>query len=112
MKWLKSVLENLKIQLASNNHSNHSNSTSSLNINNANHHLNKSANNVSNNNNTNNNCNDLEKNNINTNTLNGDTNSTLSSSASCIDNELILIQNAQLKTTVDEYKNIIAETVC
>lgn len=102
-KWLKSVLENLKTQLVSNNQSNHNNSTSPS----ANH-LNK--NNSTNNNNNNNNFHEVEKNNS-TNALNGDTNSTLSSSASSMDNELILIQNAQLRTSVDEYKNIIAETV-
>lgn len=103
--WLKSVLENLKTQLVSNNQSNHNKSTSPS----ANH-LNK--NNSTNNNNNNNNFHEVEKNNS-TNALNGDTNSTLSSSASppSMDNELMLIQNAQLRTTVDEYKNIIAETV-
>ena len=95
--WLKGVLENLKTQLVSNNQSNHNKSTS------------PSANHLNKNNSTNNNNNfhDVEKNNS-TNALNGDTNST---SSPALDNELMLIQNAQLRTTVDEYKNIIAETV-
>lgn len=114
-KWLKSVLENLKTQIVSNNQSNHNNSTSSSSPINANHLTKNNStttnNNINNNNTNNNNCHELVEKNS-SNALNGDTNSTLSSSASsAIDNELILIQNAQLKTTVDEYKNIIAETV-
>lgn len=79
------------MQLVSNK-SNHNSSTTSSNAN----HLN-------------NNCSDVEKNNLNNNsTLNGDSTTNFTSSA---DNELIMLQNAQLKTTVEEYKNIIAETV-
>lgn len=82
-KWLTCVLENLKTQLVSN-------------------HLSK--------NNHLNNCTDVEKNKLNNNNaVNGDSNSTPSSTSA--ENELILLQNAQLKTTVDDYKNIIAETV-
>jgi hypothetical protein len=98
-KWLKSVLENLKTCIVSNNnksnHNNNSTSTSSSPIN-ANHKTNS---------NSNNNCHD---------NTNGDTNSTNLSSTSLsasMDNELILLQNAQLRTSVEEYKNIIAETV-
>jgi hypothetical protein len=94
------------MQLVSNksNHSS-SNSTTTTSPSNANHHLN--------NNNNNNNCSrDVENNNLNknsnNNTLNGDKANFVSSSA---DNEIVLLQNAQLKTTVEEYKNIIAETV-
>lgn len=96
-KWLKSVLENLKTEIVSNNQSNHSTPTP-INAN----HLN---------NNSNNNCHDVEKSNSSsTKALNGDTNSTSSPSSSG-DNEIILLQNAQLRTTVEEYKNIISETV-
>lgn len=97
-KWLKSVLENLKTCIVSNNKSNHNNNSTSTSSSsspiNANHKTNSNSNN--------NNCHD--------NTHNGDTNSTTLSSAS-MDNELILLQNAQLRTSVEEYKNIIAETV-
>lgn len=94
-QWLESVLENLKMQLVSNK-SNHISSTSSSS--NAKH--------------LNNNCSDVEKltnNNNNNSTLNGD--STNISTSKAADNELILLQNAQLKTTLEEYKNIISETV-
>ncbi|CAH1719578.1 unnamed protein product [Chironomus riparius] len=86
--WLEIVLENLKLQLASNKTNLNSNTSSDFN------HLN--------------NCSDLEKNKLNSNivNLNGDTNLPPSKA----DNEMILFQNAQLKTTLDEYKNIIAET--
>jgi hypothetical protein len=86
-KWLQSVLENLKMQLVSNK-SNHT-TPSSVN------HLN--------------NCNDVELNNCNR-TVNGDSPNSATSSSKA-ENELVLLQNAQLKTTVEEYKNIIAETV-
>lgn len=94
-KWLKSVLENLKTQIVSNNQSNHSTPSTPITAN----HLN--------NNSSNNNCHEVE-NSISSSTkaLNGDTNS-----ASTADNEIILLQNAQLRTTVEEYKNIISETV-
>lgn len=94
LKWLESVLENLKMQLVSNNQSNHNSSSSTTSSSNANH--------------LNNNGSDVDKNNLNnnSNTLNGD-----STNFTSADNEIILLQNAQLKTTVDEYKNIIAETV-
>lgn len=99
LNWLESVLENLKTQLVSNksNHtSSNSSSTTSSSTNSANHL------------NNNKNCSDVEKNNLNNNsTLNGDSRNCSSSAA---DNEIILLQNAQLKTTVEEYKNIIAET--
>ena len=89
--WLENVLENLKLQLASNKTNLNSNTSSSSDAN----HLN--------------NCSDLEKNKLNSSTvnLNGDTNMTSSKA----DNEMILFQNAQLKTTLEEYKNIISETV-
>lgn len=89
--WLENVLENLKLQLASNKTNLNSSTSSSSDAK----HLN--------------NCNDLENNKLNSSTvnLNGDTNS----SSSKADNEMILLQNAQLKTTLEEYKNIISETV-
>lgn len=89
--WLENVLENLKLQLASNKTNLNSNTSSSSDAK----HLN--------------NCSDLENNKLNSSTvnLNGDTNSTSSKA----DNEMILLQNAQLKTTLEEYKNIISETV-
>jgi hypothetical protein len=89
-KWLENVLENLKLQIASNkatlNNSNTSSSSDAKHLNN---------------------CSDLEKNKLNSSTvnLNGD------STSSKADNEMILLQNAQLKTTLEEYKNIISETV-
>lgn len=88
--WLENVLENLKLQLASNKTNLNSNTLSSSDAK----HLN--------------NCSDLEKSKLNSSTvnLNGDTNSTSSKA----DNEMILLQNAQLKTTLEEYKNIISET--
>lgn len=90
-KWLESVLENLKMQLVSNK-SNHNSTSSSSNAK----HLNNNTNN----------CSDVEKSKLNNNsTLNGD------STPKTADNELILLQNAQLKSTVEEYKNIISETV-
>lgn len=97
-KWLESVLENLKMQLVSNK-SSLSNSTNTSPI--------ANNNNVTNNNHLNN-CSDVEKNNLNNTATNGDSNSSTSSNS---ENELVLLQNAQLKTTVEEYKNIIAETV-
>lgn len=65
---------------------------------------------IANNNNVTNN-NHLNNNSVNNSSasLNGDSNSSTSSSVA--ENELVLLQNAQLKTTVEEYKNIIAETV-
>jgi len=89
--WLENVLENLKLQLASNKTNLNSNTSSSSDAK----HLN--------------NCSDLEKSKLNSSTvnLNGDTNSTSSKA----DNEMILLQNAQLKITLEEYKNIISETV-
>ena len=101
-QWLESVLENLKQQIVSNK-SSLSNSTTTNNNNNSNSPI---ANNVTNNNHLNN-CSEVETNNLNNSAVNGDSNSSTSSVA---DNELVL-QNAQLKTTVEEYKNIIAETV-
>lgn len=88
--WLENVLENLKLQLASNKTNLNSNTSSSSDAK----HLN--------------NCSDLEKSKLKSNTvnLNGDANSTSSKA----DNEMILLQNAQLKTTLEEYKNIISET--
>lgn len=90
--WLENVLENLKLQLAASNKTNLNSSTSSS----------SDAKHL-------NNCSDLEKSKLNSSTvnLNGDTNSTSSKA----DNEMILLQNAQLKTTLEEYKNIISETV-
>jgi hypothetical protein len=93
-KWLESVLENLKMQLVSNKSSLNNTSNTSPIANN---------NNVTNNNHLNNNSVN------NSSALNGDSNSSTSSSVA--ENEFVLLQNAQLKTTVEEYKNIIAETV-
>jgi hypothetical protein len=93
-KWLESVLENLKMQLVSNKSSLSNTSNTSPIANN---------NNVTNNNHLNNNS---VNNSV---ALNGDSNSSTSSSVA--ENEFVLLQNAQLKTTVEEYKNIIAETV-
>lgn len=93
-KWLKSVLENLKTQIVSNNQSNHSTPINANHLNNKN----------------NSNFHEAEKtNSSSTKALNGDTNST--SSPLSGENEIILLQNAQLRTTVEEYKNIISETV-
>lgn len=94
-KWLESALENLKLQLVSNKSSRSTSTNSST------------ANSVTNNNHLNN-CSDVEKSNLNNSAVNGDSNSSTSSAA---ENEVVLLQNAQLKTTVEEYKNIIAETV-
>lgn len=99
-KWLESALENLKMQLVSNK-SSRSNTTSTNTSPIANN------NNVTNNNHLNN-ISDVETNNLNNSAVNGDSNSSTSSAA---ENEIVLLQNAQLKTTVEEYKNIIAETV-
>lgn len=98
-KWLESVLENLKVQLVSNKSSRSGTSTNSPIANN--------NNNVTNNNHLNNSS-EVETNSLNNSAVNGDSNSSTSSAA---ENELVLLQNAQLKTTVEEYKNIIAETV-
>lgn len=100
-KWLESILENLKQQLVSNKSSRSNTSTNSNSSPIANN------NNVTNNNHLNS-CSEVEKNNLNNNAVNGDSNSSTSSAA---ENEIVLLQNAQLKTTVEEYKNIIAETV-
>jgi hypothetical protein len=89
-KWLESTLEKLKMQIVSNKSS--LNNTSPI-----------ANNNVTNNNHLNNNSVN------NSSAMNGDSNSSTSSSVA--ENELVLLQNAQLKTTVEEYKNIIAETV-
>ena len=90
-KWLESALEKLKMQIVSNKSG--LNNTSPI-----------ANNNVTNNNHLNNNS-------VNNNStaVNGDSNSSTSSSVA--ENEIVLLQNAQLKTTVEEYKNIIAETV-
>lgn len=96
-QWLESVLESLKQQIVSNKSSRNSTTTSSPIANN----------NVTNNNHLNN-CSDVETNKLNKNAVNGDSNTSTSSAA---ENEIVLLQNAQLKTTVEEYKNIIAETV-
>lgn len=90
-KWLESTLEKLKMQIVSNKSS--LNNTSPI----------ANNNNVTNNNHLNNNSVKDSS------AVNGDSNSSTSSSVA--ENELILLQNAQLKTTVEEYKNIIAETV-
>lgn len=96
-KWLESILENLKMQLVSNKSSRTSTNTSPI-----------ANNNKATNNNHINNCSDVETNNLNNSSVNGDSKSSTSSAA---ENDLVLFQNAQLKTTVEEYKNIIAETV-
>lgn len=89
-KWLESALENLKQHIVSN--KSLSNTTNS-----------PIANNV-----TNNHLNNVDKKKLNSSALNGDSNSSTSQNA---DSEVVLLQNAQLKTTVEEYKTIIAETV-
>lgn len=91
-KWLESALENLKTHLVS-----FKSSLSSTSSNVANN------NNVTNNNHLTNRS-DAESNNLNS-AVNGD------SRSSAAENELVLLQNAQLKTTIEDYKNIIAETV-
>lgn len=98
-KWLESVLENLKVQLVVSNKSSRSGTSTNSPI--------ANNNNVTNNNHLNNSS-DVETNSLNNSAVNGDSNSSTSSAA---ENELVLLQNAQLKTTVEEYKNIIAETV-
>ncbi|CAO1406429.1 unnamed protein product [Diamesa serratosioi] len=102
-KWIEGVLENLKKQLVSN-----KTSKSSSTI--ANNNLNNKTNN--NHNNNNNNGSDVETNNINSNSssnsvANGGSNGTATPFA---DTEILLLQNAQLKSTVEEYKSIIADT--
>lgn len=84
--WIKNTLKNLKTQLNNNSTSNSLKSSTA----------------------TSNNFLGIEKNNG-TSTPNGDTNSTASLSND--NGEMLILQNAQLKTTVEEYKNIIAETV-
>lgn len=92
-KWLESVLENLKQHIVSNKSlSNTTNSPIANNV--TNNHLN--------------NCRDVDKKKLNSSALNGDSNSSTSQNA---ESEVVLLQNAQLKTTVEEYKTIIAETV-
>lgn len=92
-KWLESALENLKQHIVSNKSlSNTTNSPIANNV--TNNHLN--------------NCRDVDKKKLNSSALNGDSNSSTSQNA---DSEVVLLQNAQLKTTVEEYKTIIAETV-
>lgn len=93
-QWLESLLENLKSHIVSSKTSRSNTSTSS-----------PIANNVTNNNHLNIRS-EVEKNNLNNSAVNGDSNSSTAAA-----NELVLLQNAQLKTTVEEYKNIIAETV-
>ncbi|CRK99455.1 CLUMA_CG012585, isoform A [Clunio marinus] len=104
-KWLESVLENLKSQLVSNKSLNRTSTASSNASATANNNINNNK--LTNNNNHLNNCSGVETNNLNNSTVNGDSNSSTSSAA---DNEIVLLQNAQLKTTIEEYKNIIAET--
>jgi hypothetical protein len=87
-KWLESALEKLKI-VSNKSSLNNTSSVANNNVTNNNHLNNNSVNNSS--------------------AMNGDSNSSTSSSVA--ENEVILLQNAQLKTTVEEYKNIIAETV-
>lgn len=93
-KWLDSALESLKSHIVSNKTSlNNTSSVSSPTANNVtNNHLNIRS--------------EVEKSNLNNSAVNGDSNSSAAAA-----NELMLLQNAQLKTTVEEYKNIIAETV-
>ena len=102
-KWIEGVLENLKKQLVSNKTSKSSSTIANNNLNNK----------TNNNHNNNNNGSDLETNNINSNSssnsvANGGSNGTATPSA---DTEILLLQNAQLKSTVEEYKSIIADTV-
>jgi hypothetical protein len=87
-KWLESALEKLKI-VSNKSSLNNTSPVANNNVTNNNHLNNNSVNNSS--------------------AMNGDSNSSTSSSVA--ENEVILLQNAQLKTTVEEYKNIIAETV-
>lgn len=82
--WLDSVLENLKSQIVSN-----KSSTNAISVTN---------------NHQNSNCSD----NFNNKPLNGDSSNSNNATS---ENEKILKQNAQLKSSVEEYKKIIADTV-
>jgi len=106
-KWLESVLENLKMQLVSNK-SSKSTTTTTTTTTNSSSSASPAANNLNNNNHLNN-CSEVDtiKLTHNNNAVNGDS----SKASSAAESELILLQNAQLKSTVEEYKNIIAETV-
>lgn len=87
-EWLECVLENLRSQIVSNK------STTSI------------ANNVTNNH-LNSNCSD----NFNNKPMNGDSSNSSKASSIAAENEIVLLENAQLKSKVEDYKNIIADTV-
>jgi hypothetical protein len=95
-QWLEGVVENLKMQLVSNKSGLGNNTSTNPSI--------ANNNNVTNKNHLNN-CSEVETTNNLNSALNGDSNS------SAAENEIVLLQNAQLKTTVEEYKSIISETV-
>jgi hypothetical protein len=95
-KWLEGVVENLKTQLVSNKSGLGNNTSTNPSI--------ANNNNVTNKNHLNN-CSEVETTNNLNSGVNGDSNS------SAAENEIVLLQNAQLKTTVEEYKSIISETV-
>lgn len=84
-EWLDSVLEHLKSQIVSN-----KSSTNAISVTN---------------NHQNSNCSD----NFNNKPMNGDSSNSNNTSSSS-DNEKVLKQNAQLKSSVEEYKKIIADT--
>lgn len=86
--WLEGVLENLRSQIVSNK------SASIV------------ANNVTNNH-LNSNCSD----NFNNKPINGDSSNSSNASSIAAENEVVLLENAQLKSKVEDYKNIIADTV-
>lgn len=94
IKWLDIELNNLKSHVFSNKTSSSNNVASPQNTNNVinNNHLITPS--------------EVGKNNFNSDVNGGDSNSSTASG-----NEIVLLQNAQLKITVEEYKNIIAETV-
>jgi dsRNA-specific ribonuclease len=87
-EWLENVLENLRSQIVSNK------STSNIANNLTNNHLNS-------------NCSD----NFNNKPMNGDSSNSSKASSIAAENELVLLENAQLKSKVEDYKNIIADTV-
>lgn len=86
-EWLDSVLENLKSQIVSN-----KSSTNAISVTN---------------NHQNSNCSD----NFNNKPMNGDSSNSNNATSEGEKFEKILKQNTQLKSSVDEYKKIIADTV-
>lgn len=86
-EWLDSVLESLKSQIVSN-----KSSTNAISVSN---------------NHQNSNCSD----NFNNKPVNGDSSNSNNATSLASENEKILMQNTQLKSTLEEYKKIIADTV-